>query len=80
MLKLIAILVLIYFFFRSVGYVVRLLLGGGMAARNRNPYTGHQQRRNTREGDIHIDNAPKQEKKRKEFRGGDYVDYEEVKE
>ena len=78
MLKLIAILVLIYFFFRSIGYIVRLLLGGGMAARNRNPYTSHQGSRQTREGDLHIDNVPKEGKQRKEFRGGDYVDYEEV--
>lgn len=77
MLKLIAILVLIYFFFRSVGYIVRLLLGGGASThRQHNPYTS-QQRRQTKEG-LHIDNIPKEEKKRKDFRGGDYVDYEEI--
>ncbi|MCB0494555.1 MAG: DUF4834 family protein [Cyclobacteriaceae bacterium] len=78
MLKIIAILVLLYFFFRSIGFVIRLLLGGGMTARNQNPYTNQQQRRQTRDGDLHIDNVPKQSKERKEFRGGDYVDYEEV--
>lgn len=49
-----------------------------MTARNQNPYTNQQQRRQTRDGDLHIDNVPKQSKERKEFRGGDYVDYEEV--
>lgn len=77
MLKLIAILVLIYFFFRSVGYIIRLLLGGGMAARNQNPYARHEHKKQTRDG-LHIDNVPKDDKERKEFRGGDYVDYEEV--
>lgn len=78
MLKLIAILVLIYFFFRSIGYVIRLLLGGGMAAKNQNPYTGHQHRKKQTSDGLHIDNMPKDGKQRKEFRGGDYVDYEEV--
>lgn len=76
MLKLIAILVLIYFFFRSVGYIIRLLIGGGASTQRHNPYTS-QQKRQTKEG-LNIDNVPKDQKKRKDFRGGDYVDYEEV--
>lgn len=40
------------------------------------------QRRAQREGDIHVDYIPKSYKERseKEIKGGDYVDYEEVKE
>ena len=30
-------------------------------------------------GNIHVDAAPQKEKKRSGFKGGEYVDYEEVK-
>lgn len=30
-------------------------------------------------GNINVENAPPKEKKRSEFKGGDYVDYEEIK-
>ncbi len=79
MLKIIAILFLLYFFFRSVGHVVRLIFGGGGTTRAQNPYANQQRRRTTREG-LHVDSAPNNKKSRKtDFRGGDYVDYEEVK-
>lgn len=31
------------------------------------------------DGNIHVDAAPPKEKKRSDFKGGEYVDYEEVK-
>jgi len=76
MLKILAILALFYFFFRSVGFVVRMFLGGGSATHNQNPYA-NQQRNRTREG-LHVDSIPKDQKKRADFKGGDYVDYEEL--
>ncbi|MCF1749669.1 DUF4834 family protein [Mariniradius sediminis] len=38
-------------------------------------------RRKSREGDIHVNHVPRdfQEKRSKEIKGGDYIDYEEVK-
>jgi hypothetical protein len=30
-------------------------------------------------GNVNVDNAPPKEKKRSTFKGGDYVDYEEIK-
>ncbi len=85
MLKFFAILVLLYFFFRSVGHVLRVVLGRGAATRApQNPYARqqHQQRRTTRDG-LHVDSIPKQQKQKTDskgfgFKGGDYVDYEEV--
>jgi uncharacterized protein DUF4834 len=77
MLKILAILALLYFFFRSVGHVVRLIFGGGATTRTQNPNTGQQRRRTTRDG-LHVDSMPNQQKKKKDFKGGDYVDYEEV--
>jgi hypothetical protein len=31
------------------------------------------------DGKIHVDSMPRKEKKSSKFKGGDYVDYEEVK-
>lgn len=77
MLKILAILALCYFFFRSVGHVVRLIFGGSATTRTQNPHGNRQRRRTTREG-LHVDSMPNQQKKRADFKGGDYVEYEEV--
>jgi hypothetical protein len=82
MLKILAILALCYFFFRSVGHVVRALFGGGSTTRTQPTSSyGHQQKRRSSEG-LHVDSVPNpnQGKKKEDFKGGDYVDYEEVKE
>ena len=76
MLKILAILALFYFFFRSVGFVIRMLLGGA-TTRNQNTYRTGQQKTRTREG-LHVDSIPKDPKQRADFKGGDYVDYEEL--
>ena len=77
MLKILAILALLYFFFRSVGHVVRMIFGSTVS-RAQNPYTNQQRQRTSRDG-LHVDSAPKNQKSRKaDFKGGDYVDYEEV--
>lgn len=77
MIKFLAIIALLYFFFRSIGHVMRLLFGGSVQQRaQQRPYTSQQQR-TTKEG-LHVDSMPSQEKQKKDFKGGDYVDYEEV--
>ncbi len=70
LLKLFAILALLYFFFRSIGHVLKAVLGGG-ASRTQ------QRTTRTRDG-LHVDSRPNQQKQKKDFKGGDYVDYEEV--
>ena len=78
MLKILAILALLYFFFRSVGHVVRMIFGSTVSSRSQNPYANQQSKRTTRDG-LHVDSSPKGPKSRKaDFKGGDYVDYEEV--
>jgi len=77
MLKIFAILVLLYFFFRSVGHVLRLFLGRSAQSRTQQPYGRPGQQRTKREG-LHVDSVPNQQKQKKGFKGGDYVDYEEV--
>ena len=75
MLKIFAILALLYFFLRSVGHVVRMIFGSTVS-RSHNT-TSQQQRRTTRDG-LHVDSAPNKQKTKADFKGGDYVDYEEV--
>jgi hypothetical protein len=78
MLKIFAILALLYFFFRSVGHVVRLIFGGGATTRAKNMNGNQQKRRTTKEG-LNVDSMPNNNKSKKaDFKGGDYVDYEEV--
>jgi hypothetical protein len=38
-----------------------------------------RQGRKPRNGNVNVDSAPPKEKKRSGFKGGEYVDYEEVK-
>ena len=76
MLKFFAVVALLYFFFRAVGQVMRAVLGGSTASKTaQNPYA--RQQRTKREG-LHVDSMPNQAKEKKDFKGGDYVDYEEV--
>ena len=77
MLKIIAILFLLYFFFRSIGHVVRVIFGRGATTRTHNTYTNQQRSRTTREG-LHVDSMPNSQKRKTDFKGGDYVEYEEV--
>lgn len=75
MLKIVALLLLIWLFFKAVGMIFRSLLGGEDANRahrfgDNNP--GNKRRK----GNINIDHNPNKENKG--FDGGEYVDYEEV--
>ena len=76
MLKVLALLVLIFIFFKALGMVFRLLLGGGDVNRTQR-YSGTQNQRR-REGDLNVDHNPNGSNKG--YEGGEYIDYEEVKE
>ena len=71
MLKFLLILALSLYILSKIG---GFLFRGGMASRQFRP-PQHKQS----DGKIHVDNPPRKGKKPGNFKGGDYVDYEEVK-
>lgn len=73
MLKILALLVLIFIFFKAVGMVFKLLLGGGDV--NRSQRYSNSQYQKKRNADVNVDHNPN---KSKGYQGGEYVDYEEV--
>lgn len=75
MIKLLALLVLIWVFFKAVGMIFRTVLGSSDQNRG-NRYAGNSEQRGKKAGDIHVDHSPK--KGSKGYDGGEYVDYEEV--
>jgi len=61
-----------------VGYV--LYKFGGLFFRAGAASQQHRfQQRKPPQGDIHVNSAPKKEKGNGHIKGGDYVDYEEIK-
>ena len=71
MLKFLLILALSLYILSKIG---SFIFRGGAAS--------HQFRPNQRrpsDGKLHVDTPPRKEKKPNNFKGGDYVDYEEVK-
>jgi hypothetical protein len=73
MFKLLALLVLIWIFFKALGMIIKMVIGGN--ADNRQ--TRYSNRGNHRQkGDIHVDHNPN--KTNKGYDGGEYVDYEDV--
>lgn len=85
MLKFVIISILvIYLIFRLIGFAFRLMFGAAYE-QQRKAQQGRQQqyteKRRARNSNLNIDRKPNGEKAKsgKDFRGGDYVDYEEVK-
>ncbi len=74
MLKIIAFLVILYFFMRSLGSVVRLFFGTGHPNTQQRKYPPGRQ---SNDG-LHVDYAPKKNDTTGKYKGGDYVDFEEV--
>ncbi len=73
MLKLLALLVLIWILFRALGMIIKTVIGGN----NNNRRTRYSNSSNPkREGDINVDHNPN--KTNKGYEGGEYVDYEDV--
>lgn len=73
--KLLIFLFIFFFIIKKVGgFVFRTLFGAAAQQQQRT------QTRKPTDGNVHIDYAPKKDKKvTKNFNGGDYVDFEEVK-
>lgn len=68
-----------FFIIKKVGgFVLRVLFGAAAQQAHQQQRT---QTRKPAEGSVHIDYTPNdKEKSTKDFKGGDYVDFEEVKE
>ncbi|WKK82227.2 DUF4834 domain-containing protein [Marivirga arenosa] len=80
MFKFLLILFLIgYLFFKIGGFIFRLFLGRTAKAAQERQYQQNNKGRTTKDG-VHIDHIPNQKGKRSggNFKGGEYVDYEEV--
>lgn len=75
MLKIIAFLVILYFFLRSIGSVVTVLFGGGQPTRQQRTQNKNER---TTKGGLNVDYNPKNSNPKDNFKGGDYVEYEEV--
>lgn len=80
MFKFLLILFLIgYLFFKIGGFLFRLFLGRTAKAAQERQYQQNNSGRKTKDG-INIDHVPNQKNKRDggNFKGGEYVDYEDV--
>jgi hypothetical protein len=80
MFKFLLILFLIgYLFFKIGGFLFRLFLGRTAKAAQERQYQQNNKGRTTKDG-LNIDHVPNQKGKRTggNFKGGEYVDYEDV--
>ena len=79
MLKFLALILVFVLVLRSIGFLVRLLFGGLANKTSKEFHEGQGRRKRPSGGNVDIDYVPNKEgKKGKGFKGGDYVDYEEV--
>ena len=77
LLKIVLFGLVAYYIFKTVGnFIFRIL--GGQAQQKQQRQTATQQKRN---GEINIDHVPENQKGKPSSgsKGGDYIDYEEVK-
>ena len=73
MFKLLALLVLIWIFFKALGMIIKMIIGSN----NDNRQTRYSNTNNRKEeGEINVDHNPN--KSNKGYDGGEYVDYEDV--
>lgn len=73
MLKLLAIFVLIWIFFKALGVIIKMVFGGADSGKSTR-YANSNSRK--QEGDIKVEHNPN--KSNKGYDGGEYVDYEDV--
>ena len=74
--------IIFYLVFKVGGFLVRLFLGNLVKQNRQQTYQyDTAQKKQPRDGNVHIDYIPEegQDKEPKEYKGGDYIDYEEVK-
>jgi hypothetical protein len=73
MLKLLALFVLIWIFFKALGMVIKMVFGSADTGRSTR-YTDTSNRK--QDGKINVDYNPN--KSNKGYEGGEYVDYEDI--
>ena len=79
MIKVIAILFLVYFFFRSVGYVLRIMLGQGNSTTPNYNRNARSYKQKPKGSNLNVETPTQKSKKdQKSFDDGEYIDYEEV--
>ena len=81
-LKILLVLFLVYFLiFRFFGILLRPFLSVLFSDPRRNYQSGDFNRGGSykKAGDLNIDHVPEDKKNKKDFDGGEYVDFEEVK-
>ncbi len=84
MLKFLLIIFFVFYIFIKIGgFIMKTLFSGFANGQQNNQRTQQNQYRSsrTKDGSVNIDYIPKDKSKsdKKNFPGGDYVDYEEVK-
>ncbi len=84
MLRLLSFIVIFYMLFRVARFFIKVLLGSNFTKRAATSSQGSYQQQDYQEqknSNIHIDYAPsvnKKKSKKSGFKGGEYVDFEEV--
>lgn len=72
-----------YLIYRVGGFLFRMFFIGAQQSQQRNQYQGNysnSQSRKAPDSNLNIDHIPHKDKKDpKDFKGGEYVDFEEVK-
>lgn len=78
MLKFLAILFIVsYVTFKLGGFLMKAL--NVAAGRDPNQQNNHKRSRKSTDGNVNIDYVPKDKKDADGYKGGEYVDYEDVK-
>ena len=72
MFKLLAIFVLIWILFKAIGMIIKTVIGGDSNRSTRYSNQGNSRRK----GEINVDHNPN--KTNKGYKGGEYVDYEDI--
>ncbi|MFY0594181.1 DUF4834 family protein [Roseivirga sp.] len=76
-LKYILPIIVFYWIFRSIGRFMSRMMNGGQPQQN---FSGRREQKKPTDGNVNVEYAPskKNPKSSDNFKGGDYVDYEEV--
>ena len=79
--KVLTFLLILYLCYRLFKFLFRpllVILAKRAVKKGFGKQENHWQQKKAPEGSIHINHVPPKEKQTAEFRGGEYVDYEEV--
>ncbi len=76
MLKFLLILVLlVYTFHKASSFLFKVVLGGS----SKSQFQAYKNKKKSANGKVHVDHATSEKKGRKDFQGGEYIDFEEMK-